>query len=124
MKIILLAVVATLFAIAIPLSYYAIYDSPSSVSCISEYVQIDGECLLKPDQYCKDWCDPLELNKLGCSDIVLDYIYRATNLFDENFNDIYYHDLIGLPDGMSEDEFEKCVSIIREKRSTWPGNQN
>lgn len=119
MKTRILIVIGIVIASALSLSYYAIYDSSTTVflSCDPKHEQIGDRCvLLQPEQYCKDWCDTEELSDLGCDRLALDFVYRATNLFDEEIGDVYYRDWIGLPDGLSEEEFEKCVNIIKEKR--------
>ena len=120
MKTRLLAIIGIFAVISISLSYYAIYDSSTTVfiACDPRYGQIDGQCVLpKPEQYCKGWCDQQELSDLGCNQLILDYVYRATNLFDEEFDGIYYRDLIALPDGVSEEIFEECADTILEKRN-------
>lgn len=124
MKTKLLIIIGIVIASAVSLSYYAIYDSSTTVfiSCDPKHEQIGNQCvLLKPEQYCRYWCDYQELSDLGCGRPVLDYIFRATNLFDEKFdNTIYYRNAIGLPDGVSEKQFEWCVDFIYEKR--FPSN--
>ena len=107
--------------VAVSLSYYVIYDSSTTVfvSCDPRYGQIDGKCvLLKPEQYCTDWCDLQELSSLGCNQLVLDYIYRYTNLFDEKFDGVYYRNFVGLPDGVSNEKLQECTDFIREKRTS------
>ena len=104
---------------AVSLSYYALYDSSTTVSlsCDPKHEQIGDKCvLLSAEQYCKDWCNLEELRQLGCDELALDYAYMATNLFDGEFGDIYYRDWIGLPSGLSEGKFEQCANIIKEKR--------
>ena len=119
MKTKLLIIIGIIAVVAASLSYYVIYDSSTTVfiSCDPRYEQIDDKCvLLKPEQYCTDWCDLQELESLGCNQLVLDYIYRATNLFDEKFDNVYYRNALGLPDGVTQEKFEECADIILEKR--------
>ena len=114
----LIIVLISIISVA-SLSYYAINDSSTTVflSCGEKYKQVGDKCVLQSaEQYCTDWCDLQELSSLGCTEIALDFVYRTTNLFDEEIGDVYYRDLIGLPDELSEEEFEKCASIIKEKR--------
>ncbi|MCV0367676.1 MAG: hypothetical protein K5798_10505 [Nitrosopumilus sp.] len=113
-------IIGIIVVITTSLSFFAIYKSSTVVfiDCDPRYEQVDGKCVLKPEQYCTDWCNLQELSTLGCNQPVLDYIHRATNLFDENFGDVYYRNAIGLPDGLSEEEFESCAAIIKEKRSS------
>lgn len=120
MKSRLLIIIVIVIVSALSLSYYATYDSPTDVyiSCTPKYEQIGDKCvLLKPEQYCKDWCDAEELSKLGCDRLALDYIFMATNLIDGKPDDVNYWNWIGMPDGLSEDEFERCFNIIKEKRA-------
>lgn len=68
-------------------------------------------------EYCQDWCDIEELSKIGCNTEVIDFINRATNIFDENFDNSYFFlNWIGLPDSISQEKFDECLDIIREKR--------
>ncbi|MGY5146587.1 MAG: hypothetical protein ACW9W4_01100 [Candidatus Nitrosopumilus sp. bin_7KS] len=113
-------VAAIVIASVMSWSFYTIYDSSYDVfiSCTPKHEQINDKCvLLKPEQYCTDWCDLEELSDLGCGGPVLDYIYRHTNLFDEKFdNTFYYRNAMGLPDGVSEKQFEVCEDIVHKKR--------
>lgn len=64
-----------------------------------------------------DACYPLSnFESLGCDRIMLEHIYKYTNLLDEYFDGNYYGDAIGLPEGISEEEYEKCTNAIFEKR--------
>lgn len=64
-----------------------------------------------------DACYPLsDFESLGCDRIMLEHIYKYTNLLDEYFDGTYYRDFAGLPDGVSEEEYEKCADAIFEKR--------
>ena len=121
MKTKLLIILGIVIASVISLFYYVAYDSTEVfISCAPKHEQIGDKCvLLKPEQYCTDWCDPEELYELGCDRLALDYIFMATNLIDGKSGDPYYHDLIGLPEGLSEDEFEMCSDIIKEKRAKY-----
>ena len=119
MKSRLLIIIGISIVTAISLSYYAIYDSSTTVliSCDPRYEHIDDKCvLLTPEQYCKDWCDLQELSSLGCNQLVLDYIYRYTNLFDEKFDGVYYRNFVGFPDGVTKENFQECVDFILETR--------
>lgn len=68
------------------------------------------------EDYCGDWCNQEELYRLGCDKPILSHLTRYSNLLDEEFNGTYMIDLIGLPDGVSQEKFEKCVDVIFEKR--------
>jgi len=64
-----------------------------------------------------DACYPLsDFESLGCDRMMLEHIYKHTNLFDEYFDGNYFRDFVGLPDGVSEKEYEKCSDAIFEKR--------
>jgi hypothetical protein len=64
-----------------------------------------------------DACYPLsDFESLGCDRIMLEHIYKYTNLLDEYFDGNYYRDAIGLPDGVLEEEYVKCSDAIYEKR--------
>jgi hypothetical protein len=118
-RFLIIIIVAIAISSAIFLSYYAISDSSTDVfiSCTHKYEKVGDKCIqLKPEQYCKDWCDLEELSELGCTELALDHVFMATNLFDEDFGDFYYRNLVGLPNGLSEEEFETCADIIKEKR--------
>src|SRR3989338_7324033 len=57
-----------------------------------------------------DACFPLsDLETLECTKPMLEHIYKYTNLLDEEFDGNYYRDLIGLPEGISEEEYDKCA---------------
>ncbi len=96
-----------------------VYDSSteSYTVCDSKDKSVNGECMLNPEQYCTDWCDVQELYDLGCTLPILNFITRASNLFDDSFDDgVYYRNFIGLPDGMSKEKFDWCLDFIHEKR--------
>ncbi len=57
-----------------------------------------------------------ELNSLGCDKLILEYLYRSSNLLDDDFDGNYFQKFIGLPDGVSKEKFEECVEFILEKR--------
>lgn len=87
----------------IPDSICFVMDSESSAptSCM------DGNCA----------CYPLsDFETLGCTKPLLEYLDRYTNLLDENFDGIVYRDFIGLPEDISEEEYDKCFDAIFEKR--------
>ena len=64
-----------------------------------------------------DACFPLsDFETLECTKPMLEHIYKYTNLLDEKFDGNYFRDLIGLPDGISEEEYDKCADAIYEKR--------
>ena len=88
---------------AIPDSVCFAMDSESStpVSCA------DGNCT----------CYPLSnFETLGCTKPILEHLDRHTNLLDENFNGNVYRNLIGLPEDISEEKYDKCFDAIFEKR--------
>ena len=113
MKTRLLIIVGIAIAAALSLTYYAINDSATTtLSCDTKHEQVGNKCvLLKPEEYCKDWCDVEELSELGCSRLALDYIFMATNLIDGKPDEPYYWNEIGMPDELSEEEFERCSDI-------------
>jgi len=57
-----------------------------------------------------------ELYSLGCDKPILEYLYRSSNLLDDDFDGNYFQKFIGLPDGVSKEKFEECVEFILEKR--------
>lgn len=66
-----------------------------------------------------DTCFPLsDFESLGCNRPMLEYIYKYTNLLDGEFDGAYIRNSVGLPDGVSEKEYEKCVDTIYAKRTT------
>lgn len=122
MKTKLLITIGIIIASVISLFYYATYDSSTDIfiSCTSKHEKIGDKCvLLKPEQYCTDWCDPEELSELGCDRLALDYIFMATNTIDGKSDDPYYWNWIGFPDGLSEEEFKRCSNILKEKRAEY-----
>jgi len=119
MKTRLLIIIGIVVTSAIPLLYYATYDSSTTVfiSCIPKYEKVGDKCVpLKPEQYCKDWCDLEELSKFGCTELALDHVFMATNLFDEEFDGNFLINLIGLPADLSQEELDKCVQIVTSIR--------
>jgi hypothetical protein len=123
----IIIIVVIVISSVMSLSYYTIYDSSTTVfiSCTPKHEKIGDKCVpLKPEQYCKDWCDLEGLSKLGCTELALDYVFMATNLFDEDFGDVYYRNFVGLSNGLSEEEFETCADIIKEKRAEYDLNNH
>jgi len=57
-----------------------------------------------------------ELVDLGCTEPAINHISRYSNLLDDSFDGTYSIEWIGLPDDLSQVEFDKCVKIILEKR--------
>lgn len=68
-------------------------------------------------------CFPLsDFESLGCDRSILEYIYKYTNLLDEEFDGTYLRNAVGLPEGVSEEEYEKCAGSIYEKRKSMSEN--
>ncbi len=64
-----------------------------------------------------DTCITLEkFEEMGCTKPMLEHLLRYSNLLDEELHGSWYLDHIGLPDGMSIEDFDKCVDAIIEKR--------
>ena len=92
---------------------------------------LDSDSTLVTD-YCQDWCDYEELDKMGCDQPILEHLAKHSNLLDEEFNGKYEMEDIGLSDGVSVEKFNDCVDGIYEKRvsdefdRTWggPGNRH
>lgn len=62
-------------------------------------------------------CYPLsDFESLGCTKPMVRHIYKYTNLFEKEFDDFFMQNLPGLPDGMSEEEYGKCLDAASEKR--------
>ncbi len=59
-----------------------------------------------------------ELVDLGCTEPAINHAFRYSNLLDDFFDGTYYVDAIGYPDDLSKVEFDKCVKIILEKRTS------
>lgn len=63
-------------------------------------------------------CIPLKtLEAIGCTKPILNHISRYTNLLDDNFDGTVYRNLIGLPDGVSEKEYDVCFNFLHEIRT-------
>ena len=101
---------------------YSLHDIKSSldVSPIPDSIcfVMDGESSAPTS--CTDGncaCYPLsDFETLGCTKSILEHLDRYTNLLDENFNGIVFHDSTGLPEDISEEEYDKCFDAIFEKR--------
>lgn len=77
----------------------------------------------KGDAMSSEACFPLSyFENLGCDRSVLEYIYKYTSLLDKEFDGIYLRNVVGLPEGVSEEEYEKCANSIHEKRKTMSEN--
>lgn len=77
----------------------------------------------KGDAVTMDACFPLsDFENLGCDKEILEHIYKYTNLLDEEFDDNSFQNLVGLPEGVSEEEYEKCADTIYEKRKSMSEN--
>ena len=76
------------------------------------------------DKTTSEACFPLsDFESLDCDRTILEFIYKHTNLLDEEFNVNYVIiDLIGLPEDISEEEYEKCADAIYEKRKSMSEN--
>ena len=62
-------------------------------------------------------CMPLRhLEIIGCTYTMLEHISRYTNLFDEEFDGILIREWVGLPEGVSEEDYEKCLEFLHERR--------
>ena len=192
MKTSLLIIIGIIVVIAISLSYYAIYESSTTVfiSCDPRYEQIDDKCVLKisetdyeeleclrlykdireisrtdgmtlaeretidmhkslvfeyVEKDCPDFPDlefiynnykqnisepeperdsawmtgaEDELYSLGCDKPILEHLLKYSNLLDYKFDGYYAIEDIGLPDGVSKEQFEWCVDFIYEARSS------
>lgn len=49
---------------------------------------------------------------LGCNEPAIDYLIDNSSLFDKEFDETYLINSIGLPDGLSQEELDKCVQIV------------
>lgn len=61
------------------------------------------------------------LVEFGCSELAIYHLMDYSNLLDEEFNGKFALEEIGLPDGLSDEDFDKCVQIaisIRESNYT------
>ncbi|KFM18400.1 peptidyl-arginine deiminase protein [Marine Group I thaumarchaeote SCGC AAA799-P11] len=64
-----------------------------------------------------DTCISLEaFEKMGCTKPMLEHLYKYSNLLDEESDGTWYLKFIGLPDGISQEKFDKCVDALLEKR--------
>lgn len=59
-----------------------------------------------------------ELVDLGCTDPAINHAFRYSNLLDDSFDGTYYIDAIGYPYDLTQVDFDKCVKIILEKRTS------
>ena len=57
-----------------------------------------------------------QIIKLGCSELAVNHVVRASSLLDDSFDGTYFVDAIGFPDGLTQNEFDNCVKIILEKQ--------
>ena len=63
-------------------------------------------------------CIPLRhLNEVGCSSPILEHISRYTNTLDKEFDGILFREFIGLPEGISEEQYENCLEFLHERRT-------
>ena len=53
-----------------------------------------------------------------CNRSVTDHLQKYSNLFDENFDESFSMESIGLPFGVNESSIQECVNHILEKRKT------
>ena len=65
-----------------------------------------------------------EIIKHGCSELSINHVIRSSSLLDDSFDGTYFIDAIGFPDGLTQNEFDKCVKIILEKRISIKENEN
>ncbi|MCA9827753.1 MAG: hypothetical protein KC444_05090 [Nitrosopumilus sp.] len=62
-------------------------------------------------------CFPLsDFKALGCTEPMIEHIYKYTNLFERDFDEAFIQNLAGLSDDVSEEEYETCLDSILEKR--------
>jgi hypothetical protein len=57
------------------------------------------------------------LEAIGCTDLILDHISRYTNLLDDEFDGTVLRNFVGLPDGVSEKEYDLCFNFLHERRT-------
>ena len=115
-KVLIIIIVVIVSGIFISLAYNQEIKLISGIQTDTKPSDINSGRITGED-YCGDWCNQQEFEDLGCNQLLLAHINRDTNLLDENFDETYVHNFIGLPDGVSEEQFEKCVDIILEKRN-------
>lgn len=61
------------------------------------------------------------LVEFGCSELAIYHLMNYSNLLNEEYDGVYYLEWIGLPDGLSKEDFDKCLQIatsIRESNYT------
>ncbi len=61
------------------------------------------------------------LVEFGCSELAIYHLMDTSNLLDEEYDGVYYQNFKGLPDGLSQEDYHKCVEIaisIRESNTT------
>lgn len=61
------------------------------------------------------------LVEFGCSELAIYHLMDYSNLLDEEYDGTHNLDWIGLPDGLSKEDFDKCLQIatsIRESNYT------
>ena len=76
------------------------------------------------EEYCQEWCDNDKLYQAGCNQLILSYLYRYSNLLDDEFDGIVYLEWMGLPDGVSVEKFDECFDYILETRIKELKNEN
>jgi hypothetical protein len=73
----------------------------------------DGENIVS-----REMCIPLRhLEVVGCTKPILYHISQYTNLLDDDFDVTVLRNFVGLPDGVSEKEYEQCFEFLHERRT-------
>jgi len=57
----------------------------------------------------------LVLEQHGCSIEITQYLRENSNIFDEDFNGNFDTNLPGLPEGVSQESFDKCLDVLLGK---------
>lgn len=63
-----------------------------------------------------------QLDEMGCTKPMLEHLYRYSNLLDYEPDGIMYLEWAGLPYGISQEAFDKCVDVVLEMRPIFNSN--
>ncbi|WP_371504265.1 hypothetical protein [Nitrosopumilus adriaticus] len=58
-----------------------------------------------------------QFEEMGCTKPMLEHLNKHSNILDFESDGAYYLDFIGLPDGMSQEKFERCWDVLIKKRT-------
>ena len=92
---------------------------PDNAEFLSKLITADSKPNTALDTFeCTGWCNQKELEDNGCTKPMIEYLYKYTNLLDDDFAGQSYGSNPELPEGVSYRELDLCDGFIYDKRTS------